>query len=112
MLKSRRYFKNELILRHSMPYFIIDFNGPHGDIGNLHTFPYLRSAFMSGSRFTPCIESIHFISDKDPFHIQGNHLLNYRNYEAPIVIKHDYGHTPVRTLPKQDLEVLANYIVR
>ena len=70
-------------MRHKMPYFVIDFNGPAWD----HiTYEFLGSHFVSGEHFIPQMESLHFISDKDEF---AKALKPWREFEAPIIVKHD-----------------------
>lgn len=81
--KTTRYFKKHLRIRHPMPYFAIDFNGPKWD----HiTYEFLKSSFISGDMFIPNCESLHFVSDKDPM---AYYLRNFLNYEKPVIINHD-----------------------
>ena len=93
-------------MKHRLPYFAIDFNGPKWDF---ITYEFLKSSFISGDIFIPNCESLHFNSDKDPM---AHSLKNYLNYEKPTVISHDQGHRPVRTLPKEQLNIMADFFVR
>ena len=105
-MKMTQYFKKSLRLRHPLPYFIIDFNGPKWDF---ITYDFLKSSFISGEMFIPNCESIHFVSDKDPM---ANTLRNYLHFEKPTVINHDQGHRPVRTLKKKPLQKVAEFFAR
>ena len=89
-----------------MPYFLVDFSGPSWPF---ITYEYFRSSFVSGQRFSPSVESIHFISEKDEMYPA---LKNYRNFEKPEVIHHDQGHRPVRTLPMKELRISADFFIR
>ena len=62
LYKIKQYFAKDLWMRYPLPYFLIDFNAPVGELG---TFEYLRSSFVSGERYVPNVDSIHFVSDKD-----------------------------------------------
>ena len=105
-MKLSRFFKKHLRLTHPLPYFMIDFNGPKWDF---ITYDFVKSSFVSGDIFIPNCESLHFISEKDPF---THNLKNYLNYEKPTVISHNQGHRPVRTLPKKDLRIMADFFAR
>ena len=83
MFKMSMYFAKRLHLKHRMPYFVIDFNGPKWDI---ITYESIDSKFVSGEVFIPNVDSIHFVSDKDTMAAQ---LKNFRNFEHPTVINHD-----------------------
>ena len=106
LYKVHRYFSKDTWLRYPLPYFVIDFNAP---VHNLGTFEYLRSSFVTGERYVPDVDSLHFISDKDMFASQ---LINHKNFDNPTVIHHDQGHRPVRTLPMKDLKIVADFLVR
>ena len=93
-------------MKHPMPYFVIDFNGPKWDY---ITYDFVGSSFLNGEVFIPGVESLHFTSDKDPMVLA---LRNFLNYERPTVIHHTQGHRPVRTLNKKNLRVMADYFSR
>ena len=82
-LKCHRYFGKQLRLKHALPYFVVDFNGPKYDF---ITYELFKSSFVSGDIFIPNCESLHFVSDNDPLAIS---LKNHLNYEKPLVIKHN-----------------------
>ena len=82
-IKTMRYFKKNMWVRHRMPFFVVDFNGPAWEY---ITFEFLGSEFVSGETFITQMESIHFISDKDEY---AKALKPWREFEAPTVIKHD-----------------------
>ena len=82
LMKTARHFNKSLRLRHPLPYFVVDFNGPKWDF---ITYDFLKSSFISGDIFIPNCESLHFISDKDPM---AHSLRNFLNYEKPTVISH------------------------
>ena len=82
MFKSHMYFAKKLRLKHRLPFFCIDFNGPKWDF---ITYELFNSSFVNSEYFIPNCESIHFISDKDPM---ANSLKNHLNYERPIIVSH------------------------
>ena len=104
--KSHMYFAKQLRLRHRLPFFCVDFNGPKWDF---ITYELFKSSFVSGDVFIPNCESLHFISEKDPM---ATSLKNFLNYEKPLIIHHDQGHRPVRTLPKKELRKVADFFAR
>ena len=65
LMKTCRYFNKQLNMRHRMPFFVIDFNGPKFD---WLTYHFLQRKFVSGDIFVPNCESLHFKSDKDQFY--------------------------------------------
>ena len=106
LFKCHQYFAKQLKLRHRMPFFAIDFNGPKWDV---LTYDFFKSQFVSGDIFIPNCESLHFVSDKDSM---ASHLKSYLYYEKPLVLHHDQGHRPVRTLDKKSLKRMADFFAR
>ena len=95
-------------LRHTLPYFLVNFNGPKWE--DL-TFNFIEERyFVSGEVFVPGVESIHFRSPgKDPF-FKANK--NHFNYERSTIVEHDQGHRPVKHLSEDELEKVADFIGR
>jgi len=70
-------------MKHPLPTFVIDFAGPEWP---WITFNSYDGKFISGERFTPNVESIHFVSEKDPLY---PYLKNNKNFENGLVIEFD-----------------------
>ena len=94
-------------LRHPLPYFLVNFNGPKWE--DL-TFNFIEERyFVSGEVFVPGVESLHFRSENDAFYfVNKNHL----NYERSAIVEHDQGHRPVKHLSEDELEKVADFIGR
>ena len=105
LLKVLRYFKKDVRLKHGLPIFIMDEVTPRWQT---FTYEFLRGVYISNDHFTPGLESLHFASEKDIFKTVGM----FQNYENPVVIYHNQGHIPVRTLPLEKLMVMADFFVR
>ena len=64
---------------------------------------------MSGEIFVSDLDSLHFISAKD--FLQAN-CTNHKEFENPTVIEHEWGHRPVKTLSKENLDIVASFILK
>jgi hypothetical protein len=99
VLKTLRYFSKRLGMENvPVPYFWINFASPKPSLGTF-TMP-INQSFMSSEHFFPGIDSIHFISQKDPgWYWMKAHV----NFEKATVIEFDQGHRPVRMINSDKL---------
>ena len=64
---------------------------------------------MNTERFPAGISSIHFFGEDDPLSFV---LQSHLNFEHAIVIRHEQGHKPPKTLPRADLLLVRDFIAR
>ena len=89
-----------------MPSFHIDFSGPKWE---LLSFESETGKFMQTECFIGELESMHWVSDNDKFQLNS---LNYTVFEAPVTVKHKWGHRPAKDLDDQNFEVACAFMTR